>query len=50
MKKLFSTMAFGFLALSSPLSSMAGTLDIGEETHLIFMREEEKLARDVGLI
>jgi hypothetical protein len=49
MKKLFSTMAFGFLALSSPLSSMAGTLDIGEETHLIFMREEEKLARDVYL-
>ena len=27
----------------------AATLDTGEETHLIFMREEEKLARDVYL-
>ncbi len=27
----------------------AATLDSGEETHLIFMREEEKLARDVYL-
>lgn len=49
MKKLLSTIAFGALALISPLSSIAGTLDIGEETHLIFMREEEKLARDVYL-
>lgn len=49
MKKLVSTIAFGTMALASPLCSVAGTLDIGEETHLIFMREEEKLARDVYL-
>jgi len=35
------------MALTAPLYSVAGTLDIGEETHLVFMREEEKLARDV---
>ncbi|MEW6290540.1 MAG: DUF2202 domain-containing protein [Thermodesulfobacteriota bacterium] len=47
MKKLVTTIAFGAMALAAPLYSVAGTLDIGEETHLIFMREEEKLARDV---
>lgn len=49
MKKFLSAVAFSALTLSSPLYSMAATLDIGEETHLIFMREEEKLARDVYL-
>ena len=29
--------------------AQVGTLDAAEETHLIFMREEEKLARDVYL-
>ncbi|RJX32901.1 MAG: DUF2202 domain-containing protein [Desulfurivibrio sp.] len=47
MKKIVTTLAFGAMALASPLCSVAGTLDLGEETHLIFMREEEKLARDV---
>lgn len=30
-------------------AAQTATLDAGEETHLIFMREEEKLARDVYL-
>lgn len=47
MKKLVTTLVFGAMALAAPLYSVARTLDIGEETHLIFMREEEKLARDV---
>ncbi|KKU51701.1 MAG: hypothetical protein UX74_C0022G0001 [Parcubacteria group bacterium GW2011_GWA2_47_10b] len=32
-----------------PLPVLAGALDVGETAHLIFMREEEKLARDVYL-
>jgi len=32
-----------------PLPVLAGALDAGETAHLIFMREEEKLARDVYL-
>lgn len=32
-----------------PLPVMAGALDAGETAHLIFMREEEKLARDAYL-
>ncbi|HAK59300.1 MAG TPA: hypothetical protein DCO77_02805 [Nitrospiraceae bacterium] len=41
--------AFVVLGMCMPLPSSAGDLDAGETTHLIFMREEEKLARDVYL-
>jgi len=37
------------IALSCPFVATAAQLDAGEEAHLIFMREEEKLARDVYL-
>lgn len=37
------------LSLCQPMPALAGTLDAGETAHLIFMREEEKLARDVYL-
>ena len=37
------------IALSCPFAATAARLDAGEEAHLIFMREEEKLARDVYL-
>jgi hypothetical protein len=47
MKKTVSAFVLGIIALSTPTSVFAGTLDLGEETHLVFMREEEKLARDV---
>ena len=40
-----ATIAFG--AQIAPVA--AGTIDAAEETHMIFMREEEKLARDVYL-
>ncbi len=36
-------------ALSSPFAAKAGGLNDGEKAHLIFMRSEEKLARDVYL-
>lgn len=39
--------AAAFLAPAA--AAPAATLDAGEETHLVFMREEEKLARDVYL-
>jgi hypothetical protein len=35
--------------LSAPMSAALAALDANEETHLTFMREEEKLARDVYL-
>ena len=41
--------AFVALSMCLPLPASAGDLDTGETTHLIFMREEEKLARDVYL-
>jgi hypothetical protein len=50
--KLKKRAALAFVALTSFLAPMvvqAGVLDLGEEQHLIFMREEEKLARDVYL-
>lgn len=47
MKKTVSAFILGITALSAPNSVFAETLDVGEETHLVFMREEEKLARDV---
>ena len=37
------------VCVCTPAFTSAGTLDLGETTHLIFMREEEKLARDVYL-
>lgn len=40
---------FAAFIIISPLLIHAGVLDDGEESHLIFMREEEKLARDVYL-
>ncbi len=43
---LMATVALN--AVVAPLVS-AATLDHAEETHLVFMREEEKLARDVYL-
>ncbi|MBT8340261.1 MAG: DUF2202 domain-containing protein [Desulfatitalea sp.] len=49
MRKRFSIFTFVTMLLVAPILSFAQTLDIGEETHLIFMREEEKLARDVYL-
>ena len=49
MKKTILMLGCWLAALFAPLSVQAGVLDLGEETHLIFMREEEKLARDVYL-
>jgi hypothetical protein len=40
---------FIFCSLFVPPLAMAGVLDSGETAHLVFMREEEKLARDVYL-
>ena len=45
--KSFFLSLLAALVLWSPV--YAATLDAGEEEHLIFMREEEKLARDVYL-
>lgn len=50
--KLKKRAALALVALTSfltPVVVQAGVLDLGEEQHLIFMREEEKLARDVYL-
>lgn len=49
MKKTTMLLVCWLFSVIVPLSVQAGVLDIGEETHLIFMREEEKLARDVYL-
>ena len=42
-------MAFAVISFFMSTHALAGDLDVGETTHLIFMREEEKLARDVYL-
>jgi hypothetical protein len=42
-------MVFVLFSLWLPLPALAGVLDAGETAHLVFMREEEKLARDVYL-
>ncbi len=49
MKYFMAVLVLGAIVVSTPLSGQAATLDLGEETHLVFMREEEKLARDVYL-
>ncbi|MBU0682000.1 MAG: DUF2202 domain-containing protein [Proteobacteria bacterium] len=47
LQKVFTVAALGLIYLAAPLFAQAEVLDLGEEHHLIFMREEEKLARDV---
>mgnify|MGYP003572302934 FL=1 len=48
--KAISLSALTAIALSAPIvPAVAAGLDYNEETHLTFMREEEKLARDVYL-
>lgn len=48
--KFVSLSALATIALNAPLAPVvAGELDYNEETHMVFMREEEKLARDVYL-
>jgi hypothetical protein len=42
-------MVIVLISLWQPLPALAAVLDAGETAHLIFMREEEKLARDVYL-
>lgn len=50
MKSLGIAILFVLMSMiATPMLCTAGILDLGEETHLIFMREEEKLARDVYL-
>lgn len=48
-KKIAIVAVLGMTYLAAPLLAQAGVLDLGEEHHLVFMREEEKLARDVYL-
>jgi hypothetical protein len=50
--KIFGVLLLFILAIPLLLAFKGGkttTLDTGEETHLIYMRQEEKLARDVYL-
>jgi len=51
MKSLLTTSIAASLCVLSilPINTMAATLDSNEAAHLTFMREEEKLARDVYL-
>jgi len=49
LEKRIIAIAFAVLSFCSAAPAVAGTLDAGETQHLIFMREEEKLARDVYL-
>ncbi|MGV1100060.1 DUF2202 domain-containing protein [Thiovibrio sp. JS02] len=49
LKKIVATIALGVASVATSMPAAAAVLDAGEETHLIFMREEEKLARDVYL-
>lgn len=49
MKKIAVAVALSVLTVITPILASAAVLDLGEETHLVFMREEEKLARDVYL-
>lgn len=48
-KNLACAMVIVLISLWQPLPALAAVLDAGETAHLIFMREEEKLARDVYL-
>ena len=48
-QNVLTTMALACFSLWLPLLAQAGPLDAGETAHLVFMREEEKLARDVYL-
>lgn len=48
--KFASLTALATIACTAPVAPVfAGTIDAAEKTHMIFMREEEKLARDVYL-
>lgn len=47
MKKVIATLALVTITLTGATFCAAAELDNGEATHLTFMREEEKLARDV---
>ena len=48
--KFVSLSALATIAFSAQIApAVAGQIDAAEETHMIFMREEEKLARDVYL-
>ncbi len=47
MKKIIAVLLLTALVSTGPAIALAAGLDNGETTHLIFMREEEKLARDV---
>lgn len=49
LKQIATMTVFAAFITISPLLIHAEVLDDGEESHLIFMREEEKLARDVYL-
>jgi hypothetical protein len=49
MPKILIAVTIVTIGLSCPLAATAGRLTDGEEAHLIFMRSEEKLARDVYL-
>jgi hypothetical protein len=47
MKKIIAAFLLTTLVSTGPAVTFAADLDNGETAHLIFMREEEKLARDV---
>ncbi|MBU0657178.1 MAG: DUF2202 domain-containing protein [Gammaproteobacteria bacterium] len=49
MKRLLLIITLLAISSTSVIYAIAADLDFGEETHLVFMREEEKLARDVYL-
>jgi hypothetical protein len=49
MKTTVAALVLTALLGTGPVVTQAAELDAGETTHLIFMREEEKLARDVYL-
>ena len=49
MSKILIAVTIVTAVLSVPVVATAGRLNIEEEAHLIFMRSEEKLARDVYL-
>jgi len=47
--KFICTITLIVISVCITFTANAAPLDMGEETHLVFMREEEKLARDVYL-
>lgn len=49
LRQVVTMCALGLCTSGAPLLGQAASLGSGEEAHLIFMREEEKLARDVYL-